>query len=406
LNLIIFEDGQADGFYPLSVSHPVFDLFYGCLDTVDRLRKFFKAENIYLVCREYLADIIRLKFSYPVNDLNSGGDEFLLINAAIKPDKDVFNRLLSLPPGSACYCDNRLACARVSSGLMDKIKISRLLNSDDDFSGLLKKVDIEVSLFKHLWEIVDFNSRAIEFDLAYAGNFGKFAKGNKLAGMDKNVYMHPSAKIGRGAYFDTSDGPIIIDENAVIQPRTLVQGPAYIGKGSQLLGGIIREGSSLGPVCKAGGELEATVIQGYSNKAHEGFIGHAYIGEWVNLGALTTNSDLKNNYGEITVRLQGIDVASGSIKVGSFIGDHTKTGIGTLLNTGIVVGFCCNLYGGSLFAEKEIGHFRWGIPGNLVDFKIGKAVEIARSVMARRKVQFTEIHEKLFEQISGSDELD
>ena len=139
---------------------------------------------------------------------------------------------------------------------------------------------------------------------------------------------------------------------------------------------------------------------GYSNKGHEGFIGHSYLGEWINLGAMTTNSDLKNDYGEIKVSLNGRVINTGSMKIGCFIGDHTKTGIGTLLNTGLVVGFSNNLFGGALFSDKEIGHFKWGMPGNLTDYRLDKAMTVAKAVMNRRGIVFDEDQKALFELIS------
>jgi UDP-N-acetylglucosamine diphosphorylase / glucose-1-phosphate thymidylyltransferase / UDP-N-acetylgalactosamine diphosphorylase / glucosamine-1-phosphate N-acetyltransferase / galactosamine-1-phosphate N-acetyltransferase len=139
---------------------------------------------------------------------------------------------------------------------------------------------------------------------------------------------------------------------------------------------------------------------GYGNKYHEGFLGHAYLGEWVNLGAMTTNSDLKNNYTEISVMVGEQSVETGRIKVGCFIGDHTKTGIGTLLNTGISIGFSCNLYGGDLFTDKKVKSFSWGTPGELVEYKIEKAIQTASSSMRRRNVEFTTLHERLFSDIA------
>ena len=138
---------------------------------------------------------------------------------------------------------------------------------------------------------------------------------------------------------DAEHGPVYIDEGAEIHPFTRIEGPCYVGKKSILLGAKCREGNSIGPMCRVGGEVEESIIHGYSNKYHDGFLGHAYVGEWVNLGALTTNSDLKNDYSSVSVMLDGhTPIDTGSTKVGSLIGDHTKTSIGTLLNTGAYVG--------------------------------------------------------------------
>jgi UDP-N-acetylglucosamine diphosphorylase/glucosamine-1-phosphate N-acetyltransferase len=200
---------------------------------------------------------------------------------------------------------------------------------------------------------------------------------------------------------DASDGPVIIEDNTKIEPFSFIQGPSYIGRDCRIVGGRIRSGTSLGPVCRVGGEVEESIMLGYCNKYHEGFLGHAYLGEWVNLGALTTNSDLKNNYKGISVEIGGETVNSESIKVGCFIGDHTKTGIGTMLNTGINIGFSCNLYGAGLFADKRIPSFSWGVPGNLGRYRIDKAIETAEISIGRRGIKFTDIHKKLFEDIDN-----
>ena len=168
---------------------------------------------------------------------------------------------------------------------------------------------------------------------------------------------------------------------------------------SILTGGKIREGTSIGPVCRVGGEVEGTIFLGYSNKYHEGFLGHAYVGEWVNLGALTTNSDLKNNYSTIKVMVNETLVDSGLIKVGSFIGDHVKTGIGTLLNTGISLGFASNIFGGGMLKLKYVPAFFWGGPESQEIYELSKALQTIRTVMKRRGVELTGDEENLFKKI-------
>jgi UDP-N-acetylglucosamine diphosphorylase/glucosamine-1-phosphate N-acetyltransferase len=213
------------------------------------------------------------------------------------------------------------------------------------------------------------------------------------------VYIHKSVEIAPSVVIDASGGPVIIEERTRIEPFSFIEGPCYIGPDCRIVGGRIRSGTSLGPICRVGGEVEESILLGFCNKYHEGFLGHAYLGEWVNLGALTTNSDLKNNYKEITVELGGRNIDTGSIKIGSFIGDHTKTGIGTMLNTGINIGFSCNLYGAGLFAQKSINSFSWGEPGNLQDYRLDKAIETAEISMGRRDIAFSQTHRKLFEDI-------
>jgi UDP-N-acetylglucosamine diphosphorylase/glucosamine-1-phosphate N-acetyltransferase len=186
---------------------------------------------------------------------------------------------------------------------------------------------------------------------------------------------------------DAREGPIFIGERVTIQPHTRVSGPCYIGEDCVLVGGKVAGGSSIGPVCRIGGEVEQSVFLGYSNKYHEGFLGHSYVGEWVNLGALTTNSDLKNNYGPVKVVVDGSLTDSGLAKVGAFLGDHVKTGIGTLLNTGITIGFASNLFGGGMIEQKSIPPFSWVGAGKREEYRLDEAIETARAVMKRRKVE-------------------
>jgi UDP-N-acetylglucosamine diphosphorylase/glucosamine-1-phosphate N-acetyltransferase len=196
-----------------------------------------------------------------------------------------------------------------------------------------------------------------------------------------------------------TEGPVIIDDNVSVEPYTFIQGPVYIGPSSRLTGGRIRGGCSFGPMCRIGGEIEESIMLGYCNKYHEGFLGHSYLGEWINLGAMTTNSDLKNNYAQIKVAVGGEVVDTGRIKAGCFIGDHSKTGIGTMLNTGICIGFSCNLYGSGLYAESRIKSFSWGMPGNFTEYRLDKAIQTARAVMSRRGVEFSTSHESLFSDV-------
>ena len=399
LNLMIFEDRKAANFYPLTVSHPVYDFLYGCSNIVDRLKYYFKPGGITLYCRAYLKDVSAERLGCPVNTHPGPNDNCLIVNAALVPDLEVYNELKLAETDTAFINNDTLIGAKLSGKILQDAALTDIIS---DYKTLPSKVilkEIQASVFEHLWDMVNFNDRAIDIDIKLFPEIRSWRGSESASRFDDDVYIHHSATIPAGVFIDTSKGPVVIDRKAVIEPRSLIQGPAYIGKKSTILGGIIREGCSIGPVCKVGGELEESIILGYSNKSHEGFIGHSYIGEWVNIGASTTNSDLKNNYSEITVRLKGNDIPTGSIKIGCFIGDHTKTGIGTLFNTGIVIGFCNNLYGGSLFIDKEIGHFKWGTPGNLTEFKLDKAISIAQSVMTRRKYEFTPSMNSMFERI-------
>ena len=199
-------------------------------------------------------------------------------------------------------------------------------------------------------------------------------------------------QIAPGVVLDTRHGPIRLDDGVVVEPFTRLVGPAYVGHDTILLGGPF-DAISIGPVCKVHGEVEESVILGYSNKAHDGFLGHAYLGMWVNLGALTTNSDLKNNYGDVRLWTPAGEADTGSRKIGCFLGDHVKTAIGTLLNTGTVVEAGSNIFGG--MPPKYVPPFSWGAPDSVYD--IDRFLETAAIVLGRRDVVLTDSQRDLLQ---------
>ena len=175
-----------------------------------------------------------------------------------------------------------------------------------------------------------------------------------------DIHISSSARVSAGVILDATDGPIIIDDHAFIDIGALIKGNTYIGKNSVINPGAKLRGEvSIGPYCKIGGEVECSTFHGYSNKQHDGYLGHSYIGEWVNLGANTNNSDLKNNYSSVRFKVGDIEVDTGMAFVGCIIGDYTKTGISTMINTGTYIGLGANVFGGG-FQDKFIPSFNWG----------------------------------------------
>jgi UDP-N-acetylglucosamine diphosphorylase/glucosamine-1-phosphate N-acetyltransferase len=199
---------------------------------------------------------------------------------------------------------------------------------------------------------------------------------------------------------DTTNGPVIIDREAVITAFSRLEGPCCIGPRTHILGAKIRAGTTLGPDCRAGGEIEASIIHGKTNKYHDGFLGHSYVGEWVNIGAGTQNSDLRNDYAEVTVTIGGQPTATGLTKVGCFLGDHTKTGLGTLLNTGTTAGVFCNLLPSGRLLPRYFPSFSSCWHGTLAEnSSLPRLLQTARAVMQRRGAVLTEEHTELFRQL-------
>lgn len=210
-----------------------------------------------------------------------------------------------------------------------------------------------------------------------------------------HVYIGAGVKLHPGVILGNHTGAIYIGAGTEVLPHSYLEGPLYIGPQCVIKAGAkLYGGSSFGPVCKLGGEIAQTVIQGYSNKQHDGFLGHAHLGSWVNLGADTNNSDLKNNYTPVQVEVEGKLRDTGSMHVGCFIGDHAKTGINTMLNTGTVIGVGCNVFGAG-FPKRFIPSFHWGGAERLLPVPLSRTLETARVAMARRDKELSKAEEEL-----------
>ena len=250
------------------------------------------------------------------------------------------------------------------------------------------------------WDLVSKNGEHLHRDFAAADKLGvsnrHLAKLAVVGPVDR-LRIHETARIDPYTVFDTVNGPITLGPNVWVQPFTRIEGPCSIGADSQLFRANLRGAVTIGPTCRMGGEVEASIVHGYSNKYHEGFLGHAYVGEWVNLGAITSNSDLRNDYGEVSVPLQGDPIPTGQAKVGCFIGDHTRTGMGSMLNTGTSIGVMCNVLPAGILLPKHVPSFTAVSYGRVAPgFPLDKMFETARTVVGRRGKSFSDADEQLY----------
>ena len=194
-----------------------------------------------------------------------------------------------------------------------------------------------------------------------------------------NIFLGNGSEVCAGSVLDARSGPIIIAGNSYIDIGALIQGPVYIGPDCRINPGAkVRKNVTLGPMCKIGGEIEDVIFQGYDNKQHDGFLGHSYLGEWVNLGANTNNSDLKNNYGSIRIQIEEDEIDTGLQFLGSIINDYVRTGISTMLNTGTVIGLGANVFGAG-FQAKYIPPFQWGTDNKTELDKFFKTIETIKN---------------------------
>jgi len=248
------------------------------------------------------------------------------------------------------------------------------------------------------WDLIEHHAEALEQDYLHWNRRGTTAQaaGVSVVGPAERCLVHPSARVEPLTLIDTTRGAVLIDRDAVVQAFSRVEGPCYIGPGTQVLGAKLR-GASLGPQCRIGGEVEATIIQGYSNKAHDGFLGHSYLGEWVNLGAGTQVSDLRTDYATVCVNMGGNSVDTGLLKVGAFIGDHTKTSISAQVNTGSVFGPFDQLLTSGSFLPRSLPAFcRFGRGEIHERSDLREIFASATLAMARRSQEWTEAHAEFY----------
>jgi len=214
--------------------------------------------------------------------------------------------------------------------------------------------------------------------------------------------MEEGVRIDPLACVDVTGGPVIVGRGTVIHPFTRVEGPCSVGRDCIILGAKLRAGTTIGDTCRVGGEVEQSIVHGRTNKYHDGFLGHSYVGEWVNLGALTTNSDLKNTYSNVKVNLQGQRIQTEKMKVGCFIGDFTRTSIGTLINTGSSIGVACMLVHGGCMAPRYVPSFSWFMNNQLSEGEpLQATMQTCRAIMGRRGAVMTPAHGAVIERLYG-----
>jgi UDP-N-acetylglucosamine diphosphorylase/glucosamine-1-phosphate N-acetyltransferase len=232
------------------------------------------------------------------------------------------------------------------------------------------------------WQIVEANSNAIHAD--FPKRYSKdFSIGGDREIRGDSLYVSSSAEIERYVTLDARKGPVIIEDEAKIESYSYLTGPCFVGKGTVVRSAKIREGTSISNFCKVAGEIEETIFSDYSNKNHDGFVGHSIVGSWVNLGALTTTSDLKNTYGEISVNVNNKRIKTGAVKIGAFIGDMSKTSIGVMVSSGKTIGVSSHALESVLY---DIPSFtlHGGSKQRDVEMYIDSAIETQKRMMARR----------------------
>jgi len=418
MHICLFEDDRVPGLRPLVETRAAYDLRLGGRTIFETVRDVFAPEKLILHARPMVASVTGHHHAAPVNTLPEGADVLFVNGRFVAEEGAAYEHLHTASQRTAPRAfvqDDVLVGAWVpnaTASLPDDL-LDRPALTAEVFTELPATELEDATLVGRPWHLLDTLGTALVRDIEVP--FQPSARSalterphaavheSVTSVHDARIYLGDGASIRPGAILNAEEGPIHVGPEAVVHERAVLRGPCFIGPKTHVKIGADVEGTATGTWCKIAGEVHDTILQGYSNKSHPGFLGHSVLGCWCNLGADTNNSNLKNDYGEVTAYApaEGRFVDTGRQFAGLFMGDHSKCGINTMFNTGTVIGTNCNLYGGD-FPPRYIPPFSWGGASGLTEYRLGKACEVAECVMARRDTAFTaadrSLLEALFEQ--------
>jgi len=388
----LFDDPYVSRFFPLTYSRPFSFLRTGILTQSEAAVLIF-GDLVVVTGMPHINTYLE-SIRHPLSVQPK--EPVLMVNSRIKDFTAVKNSLSELKKPGDALSDGITVFAVLLAPGVNPAELNQ-----DPLGLVSNPVSFSAPVFGHTWDIILENGETQRNQLPLIGQSLReltqdykgmvVGSGRILAG--KDVVIHP------GVTFDLRGGDCVLDDGTEVMAHASLVAPVYIGKKSKIkIGAKIYQNTAIGPVCKVGGEVEDVIIQGYSNKQHDGFLGHAFLGEWCNLGADTNNSDLKNTYATVDVWENGKFTDTGSQFMGLIMGDHSKTGINTMLNTGTVVGFSSNVFGAG-FPNRLIPSFHWSADSRLIEYRMNKAIETAKIVLSRRNQVFSEAEEVLFKEI-------
>ena len=372
MNYILFDSDVRNSLLPFTFTRPVAEIRIGIL-TIREKWEFFLGFTTTTITEEYL------EAKYPMVELN----ENILINASFLPTKNLVNQVKKLSKNQAIFQGEQVV-AFFTSDTQENVDF-------DSYEQLEFQEDL--IQIKNTSDIFSLNDKAIQadFDLLTEGRISQPIPDGVHTIQKKNIFIEQGAIISFSS-LNASKGPIYIGKDSEIMEGCLVRGPFALGENSILkMGTKVYGATTLGPYCKVGGEINNSVLFGYSSKGHEGFLGNSVLGEWCNIGADSNSSNLKNNYAE--VKLWNYEnerfTNTGLQFCGLIMGDHSKCGINTMFNTGTVVGVSANIFG-SGFPRNFIPSYSWGGAAGFTIYQMKKVIEVAKVVMKRRDLELSE----------------
>jgi UDP-N-acetylglucosamine diphosphorylase / glucose-1-phosphate thymidylyltransferase / UDP-N-acetylgalactosamine diphosphorylase / glucosamine-1-phosphate N-acetyltransferase / galactosamine-1-phosphate N-acetyltransferase len=403
MHVVIFEGIRWHTFAPVALSRPVFTLATGMSTLLAKQIRHLRPDRLTLWVRPELEEHCRQRIvpttgvPTAVNQPLDGDEPTLLVSG-----RTVHFGQYEWPPHEAVMADE--------DGIVQSafVRDPGLAPRDawDRTDRWLKLLDLprmmpQARMVDSLWDLIYWNEESLVEDAARLVD----TRPTKPAGPyhmvnDDEVCIDPTAKIEPGCVLDAAKGPVVIADHARVGANAVLQGPCYVGPYAQVVPlALVRGGTTIGTMCKVGGEVAESILLGYSNKSHDGYLGHSYLGKWVNLGAGTSTSNLKNTYGEINVQIGQHVYPTGRRFLGALVGDHTKTAVHTRLGTGSYVGFCCQL-AGSGQSPRFVKSFTYWTDKGTEPYRMDKAIEVTRRVFARRDRAFTELDERMMRYVA------
>ena len=384
MNIILFDDARRDNLYPLTLMRPVADIRFGILTIREKWEHYFGVSTSSLT-EPYLSQ------KFPVIKKPDN----ILINGSICPTPALMAAIKALRPNQALAQKENIIAIRLTEEAL-RSGSDAYLQSVEEVETTLEYLEIANS-----WDIFALNDQAITEDfvlLTKGRKSQKLSKTNHFCGDD--IFIEKGAVV-EFATLNSSTGPIYIGKDAEIMEGAMLRGPLAVCEHATIkMGAKIYGATTIGPHSKVGGEVANSVVFGYSNKAHDGFMGNTVLAEWCNIGADTNVSNLKNTYD--TVRLWNYPdqtfVDTGLQFCGLIMGDHSKCGINTMFNTGTVVGVNCNIFGAG-YQRNFIPSFQWGGTAGLTNYEMKRAIKVATTVYKRRNLEFSQMDAAIFETV-------
>jgi UDP-N-acetylglucosamine diphosphorylase/glucosamine-1-phosphate N-acetyltransferase len=382
MNLILFDDPTIrTNLLPLTFTRPVSEIRVGILTITEKWEKNLSTKASFLT-QKYLSE------KFPIQ----ASTDNLFVNGALCPDKNLVEAIKSLKLGEAIYKNSKVIAVRTHEDELPEV-----------IPGKVTEWQNDVVLIEQPWKIFQNIGNQIQSD------FELITRGRKSQPItdkytqvyhEENIFLEEGAWT-KAAILNAENGPIYIGKNAHVQEGAIIRGPFSLGEESIVnMGGKMRADTTVGPFCKIGGEVSNSILFGYSNKGHEGFLGNSVLGEWCNLGADTNTSNLKNNYDNVKLwsytRKRFTDI--GLPFCGLIMGDHSKAGINTMFNTATVVGVSCNVFGDG-YPRNFIPSFSWGGAAGFITYNFEKAMQTAERMMSRRNIKLTETDLKILKEV-------